>query len=185
MLGAVHKEMRNKMAHTLEVLSHDLAAVRTGRASPGLLNPVMVSYYGTSTPINQIANVATPDPQLITITPYDKSIAKDIEKAIAASDLGLNPSIDGGLIRVPIPVLTEERRKELVKHVKHMGEESKIALRNIRRDANDKVKKLQKEKSISEDEEHDAHAKIQSETDGNVKIIDELIQSKEKDLMTV
>ena len=185
MLEAVHKEIRNKMAHTLEVLSHDLAAVRTGRASPGLLNPVMVSYYGTSTPINQIANVATPDPQLITITPYDKSIAKDIEKAIAASDLGLNPSIDGGLIRVPIPVLTEERRKELVKHVKHMGEESKIALRNIRRDANDKVKKLQKEKSISEDEEHDAHAKIQRETDGNVKIIDELIQSKEKDLMTV
>lgn len=185
MMEAVHKDTRNKMEHTLGGLSHDLAAVRTGRASPGLLNPVMVSYYGTPTPINQVASVATPDPQLITITPYDKSIAKDIEKAIAASDLGLNPSVDGGLVRVPIPVLTEERRKELVKHVKKMGEECKIALRNIRRDANDKVKKLEKDKSISEDEEHNAHAKIQSETDDNVKKVDELIKSKEKDLMTV
>ena len=183
MLDAVHKDTRNKMEHTLQVLSHDLAAVRTGRASPGLLNPVMVDYYGTSTPINQIASIATPDPQLIMITPYDKSIAKDIEKAIAASDLGLNPSVDGGLVRVPIPVLTEERRKDLVKHVKKMGEECKIALRNIRRDANDKIKKLQNDKEISEDDEHRGYKDVQELTDEYVKRIDELAERKNSEIL--
>ena len=185
MVDDVKKEARGKMDHTLEVLQHDLAAVRTGRASAGLLNPVQVDYYGTVTPLNQMATIAVPDPQMLTVTPYDKSVIKEIVKSIAASDLGLNPQVDGAVIRVPIPVLTEERRKELVKHVKKMGEETKVAVRNIRREANEKIKKLEKDKAISQDKEHDAQDEIQTETDDHVKKIDEVIHGKEKDLMTV
>ena len=185
MIEEVRTETRKKMDHTIEMLKRDLSAVRTGRANPGLLNPVMVNYYGTQTPLNQVANIATPDPQLLTVTPYDKSIVKDVEKAIAASDLGINPQVDGTLIRVPIPALTEERRKELVKHVHKMGEDGKIALRNIRRDANEKLKKLEKDKKVSQDDERRAQEQIQHETDGHTKKIDEIIKSKEKELMTV
>ncbi len=185
MVDDVKKEARAKMDHTLEVLQHDLAAVRTGRASTGLLNPVQVNYYGTSTPLNQMATIAVPDPQMLTVTPYDRSVIKEIEKSIAASDLGLNPQVDGAIIRVPIPVLTEERRKELVKHIKKMGEESKIAVRNIRREANENIKKLEKDKAISQDQEHDAQDDIQTETDHHVKKVDEVIHAKEEDLMTV
>ena len=185
MLETVRGDIRKKMDHTLEVLKRDLAAVRTGRAQAGLLNPIAVSYYGTMTPLNQLATIATPDPQLITITPYDKSAVKDIEKAIGASDLGLNPQVDGGLIRVPIPPLSEERRKELVKHVHKMGEDCKVALRNIRRDANERIKKLEKDKAISQDEERRAQDQVQQETDAHTKKIDELVKAKEKDLMTV
>jgi ribosome recycling factor len=185
MIEEIRGDTRKKMDHTLEMLKRDLTAVRTGRANPGLLNPVMVNYYGTHTPLNQIASIATPDPQLLTVQPYDKSIVKDVEKAIASSDLGFNPQVDGTLIRVPIPPLTEERRKELVKHVHKMGEDSKVALRNIRRDANDKLKKLEKDKKVSQDEERRAQEQIQQETDGHTKKIDEIIKSKEKELMTV
>ena len=185
MLDDVKNEMRKKMDHTIDVLKRDLAAVRTGRAQPGLLNPVHVNYYGTPTPLNQIAAIATPDPQLLTVTPYDKSIVRDVEKAIASSDLGFNPQVDGHLIRIPIPVLTEERRKELVKHVHKMAEECKIALRNIRRDANERIKKLEKDKHVSQDEERRAQEQVQQETDGHTKKIDELIKAKEKELMTV
>jgi ribosome recycling factor len=173
------------MDHTIEVLKRDLAAVRTGRASPGLLNPVHVNYYGTPTPLHQIASIAAPDAQLLTVTPYDKSIVKEVEKAIAASDLGFNPQVDGHLIRIPVPPLSEERRKELVKHVHKMGEEGKIAMRNIRRDANEKIKRLEKDKHISQDDERRAQEQIQQETDAHTKKIDELIKSKEKELMTV
>jgi ribosome recycling factor len=185
MSAEIEAESNRKMDHTLELFKHDLAAVRTGRASAEILNPVMVDYYGTPTPLNQLATLNTPDAQLITVTPFDKSTVKDVEKAILASDLGLNPSSDGNMIRVPIPVLTEERRKELAKHVKKMGEDSKIAIRNIRRDANEHLKSKEKNKEISQDAERNAHDKIQAVTDAHVKSIDELVKSKEQELMTV
>ena len=185
MLQDVRNEIRKKMDHTLEVLKRDLSAVRTGRAHSGLLNPVHVNYYGTPTPLNQIAAIATPDPQLLTVTPYDKSIVKEVEKALSSSDLGFNPQVDGTLIRIPIPTLTEERRKELDKHVHKMAEEAKVALRNIRRDANDKIKKLEKDKHISQDDERRSQDQVQQETDAHAKRIDELIKGKEKELMTV
>ncbi|MCZ6627994.1 MAG: ribosome recycling factor [SAR324 cluster bacterium] len=185
MVAEIQNTSKKKMDHTLDLLKNDLAAVRTGRASAEILNPIMVDYYGTSTPLNQLATLNTPDAQLITVTPFDKSTIKDVEKAIMASDLGLNPSSDGSMIRVPIPVLTEERRKELAKHVKKMGEDSKIAMRNIRRDANDMLKAKEKNKEISQDEEKVGHQKIQEVTDTHVKSIEELVKSKEKELMTV
>ena len=185
MVEDVEADAGRRMHQTVEMARKDLVSVRTGRASANLLDPVRVNYYGTPTPLNQLATLNTPDPQLITITPFDRSTVKDIEKAILASGLGLNPSSDGTLIRVPIPVLTEERRKEMVKHVKKLGEERKIAIRNIRRDSNDHLKKMEKNKEISQDQEKDAHAVIQAETDKNIKAIDEMVNSKEKELLTV
>ena len=185
MLDEIHEEIRRKMKHTVEVVGQELAAVRTGRASADLLNPITVDYYGTQTHLNQLANINTPDAQLIVVTPYDPSSAKAIEKSINESDLGLNCHADGGLVRVPIPILTEERRKDLVKHVHKLGEEGKVAIRNLRREGNDRVKKLEKDKEISQDEERDAHDMIQMETDDHVQKIDELVKKKEKDLMTV
>lgn len=185
MTAEIESESNRKMDHTLELLKKELGAVRTGRASAEILSPITVDYYGTATPLNQLATLNTPDAQLITVTPFDKSTTKDIEKAIMASDLGLNPSSDGTIIRVPVPVLTEERRKELAKHVKKMGEDSKIAIRNIRREANEKLKAKEKAKEVSQDAERNAHEKIQTVTDNHVKGIDELVKNKEKDLMTV
>jgi len=185
MTAEIEADSNRKMDHTLELFKDDLAAVRTGRASAEILNPVTVDYYGTPTPLNQLATLNTPDPQLITVTPFDRSTIKDIEKAILTSDLGLNPSSDGSLIRVPIPILTEERRRELTRHVKKMGEDSKIAIRNIRREANEKLKAREKSKEISQDEERAAHDKIQAVTDAHVKSIDELVKAKEQALMTV
>lgn len=185
MVAEIQDESNRKMDHTLELLKGDLATVRTGRASIDILNPVMVDYYGTPTPLNQLATLATPDAQLITVTPFDRSAIKDVEKSIQAADLGLNPASDGSIIRVPVPVLTEERRKELAKHVKKLGEDGKIAIRNIRRDANDKLKAREKNKEISQDNEKMAHDKIQSVTDNHVKAIDELVKEKESELMTV
>jgi len=179
--GEAHKKMDGAVEH----FRKELGTLRAGRASTDMLTPVMVEYYGTPTPLNQLATLNTPDPQLITVTPFDRSTTKAIEKAIAAADLGLNPSSDGHTIRVPIPVMTEERRKELSKHVKKLGEETKVAVRNIRRDANDKLKKLEKDKAISQDEEHMAFDKIQTETDQHIKNIDELVKKKEQELMTV
>lgn len=185
MVAEIQAESSRKMDHTLELLQGDLATVRTGRASIDILSPVTVDYYGTPTPLNQLATLATPDAQLITVTPFDRSAIKDVEKAIQAADLGLNPASDGSIIRVPIPVLTEERRKELAKHVKKLGEDGKIAIRNIRRDANDKLKMKEKSKDISQDDEKMAHDKIQSVTDNHVKAIDALVKDKETELMTV
>ena len=185
MVAEIQDESIRKMDHTLELLGQDLASVRTGRASTDILNSIVVDYYGTPTPLNQLATLATPDAQLITVIPFDKSTIKDVEKAIQAADLGLNPTSDGSMIRVPVPVLTEERRKELAKHVRKLGEDGKIAIRNIRRDANDKLKSMEKSKEISQDEEKMAHGKIQTVTDNHVKAIDGLVQVKEKELMTV
>ena len=185
MVEEIEADARRRMHQTVEMAKKDMVSVRTGRASANLLDSVRVDYFGTPTPLNQLATLNTPDPQLITITPFDKSTVKNIEKAILASDLGFNPSSDGTLIRVPIPVLTEERRKEMVKHVKKLGEERKIAIRNIRRDSNDHLKKMEKSKEISQDQEKDAHDAIQAETDKNIKTIEEMVNSKEKELLTV
>ncbi len=185
MIADVQAELKRKMDHTIQVFNEELAAVRTGRASADILKPVLVDYYGTLTPLHQLANIATPDPQLITVSPYDPSSAKNIEKSINASDLGLNSTLEGGVIRVPVPVLTEERRKELVKHVRKLGEDAKVAVRNIRRDANERVKKLEKSKELSQDEERSATEHVQSETDRHIKKIDDLVKGKEHDLMTV
>ena len=185
MIADVQAELKRKMDHTITVFNEELAAVRTGRASADILKPVMVEYYGTLTPLHQLANIATPDAQLITVSPYDPSSAKNIEKSINASDLGLNSTLEGGVIRVPVPVLTQERRKELVKHVRKLGEDAKVAVRNIRRDANERIKKLEKGKGISQDEERSATEHVQSETDRHIKKIDDLVKSKEHDLMTV
>ena len=178
-------EIIRKMDHTLEVIQEELAAVRTGRASADVLKPVHVEYYGSSTPLMQLASISTPDSQLITVTPYDPSAGKAIEKAINAANMGFNASLDGATIRVPIPVLTEERRKEMVKHVRKLGEEGKVAIRNLRRDANDRVKKLLKNKDISEDEERHAEHTIQTATDKHVASIDEMVKKREQDLMKV
>ena len=185
MIADVQAELKRKMDHTIKVFTDELAAVRTGRASADILKPVMVDYYGTPTPLHQLANIATPDAQLITVTPYDPSSAKNIEKSINSSDLGLNSTLEGGVIRVPVPVLTQERRKELVKHVHKLGEDAKVAVRNIRRDANERVKKAEKSKEISQDEGRNATEHVQTETDKHIKTIDDLVKSKEHDLLTV
>ena len=185
MLTEIFGEVSHKMDQTVKVITEELSAVRTGRASGDILKPVMVEYYGTPTPLHQLATLNTPDPQMITVTPFDPTSAKEIVKGINGSDLGLNASEDGGLVRVPVPVLTEERRKELVKHVKKLGEDGKIAIRNIRREANDQIKKLEKNKEISQDEEKTAEGKIQAETDNHIKNIDSRVKDKENDLMTV
>lgn len=185
MISDVIDESSHKMDQTIRVVMEELSGVRTGRASGDILKPVMVEYYGTPTPLHQLATFNTPDPQLITVTPFDPSSAKEIVKAINSSDLGLNASEDSGLIRVPIPLLTEERRKELAKHVRKLGEDGKIAIRNIRRDANEQVKKLEKNKEISQDQEKDAASQVQTETDKHIKNIDELVKQKEEDLLKV
>lgn len=185
MLPELQSEIRKKMNSTVDVVRDELSSVRTGRANPDILNPVLVDYYGTPTPMKSLANMTAADAQMITVTPFDPSAVKAVQKAIAASDLGLNPSVDGNMVRVPVPALTEERRKELVKHVKKLGEDGKVALRNIRREFNDRLKKLEKDKEISQDEEKKAHGEIQSETDEHVKAIDTLVKHKEEDLMKV
>ncbi|MBI3994059.1 MAG: ribosome recycling factor [Candidatus Lambdaproteobacteria bacterium] len=181
----IEQETRKKMNHSVELIKAEIAAVRTGRASTDFIAPVIVDIYGSKMPLSQLATLATPDPQLITVTPYDRSAVKTIEKAIASADLGLNPSSEGSVIRVPVPVLTAERRKELIKHVHKLGEEGKVAIRNLRRDANDKLKKLNKDKQISQDDEKSALERVQKETDAHTKAIEELVKSKEQDLMKV
>ena len=185
MLPELQSEIRKKMNHTIDVVRQELASVRTGRANPEILNPVLVDYYGSPTALKSLANMSAADAQMIVVTPFDPSVIKAVQKAIASSDLGLNPSVDGNLIRVPVPVLTQERRKELVKHVKKLGEDGKVALRNVRRDFNDRLKKLEKDKVISQDDEKRAHSENQGETDEHVKAIDALVKQKEEELMTV
>ena len=185
MINDVKADLKRRMDHTIEVFQGELSAVRTGRASADVLRPVMVEYYGTMTPLHQLANIATPDAQLITVSPYDQSAGKAIEKAINGSDLGLNSTLESGVIRVPVPVLTAERRKELAKHVRKLGEDAKVAVRNVRRDANERVKKLEKNKEVSQDEERQAEAHIQTETDRHIKKIDEMVKAKEADLLKV
>lgn len=174
-----------RMDKTIEALKHEFASIRTGRASTALLDKVMVDYYGTPSPINQVANVTAPEPRLILVKTWEKSMIGPIEKAVLQSDLGLNPSNDGDTIRLAIPQLTEERRKELVKVVSKKAEEAKVAVRNIRRDANDALKKEEKAKTITEDDAKQGQDKIQKLTDKKIKVIDDLKDKKEKDVLEV
>lgn len=181
----VKKNAEQKMQKSIETLKADLAKVRTGRAHTGILDHVQVDYYGTPTQITQVANVTLIDARTIGVQPWEKKMVAAVEKAIRESDLGLNPSTQGDLIRVPTPALTEERRKEIVKLVKGEGEDSKVAIRNIRRDANEALKKLLKDKACSEDDERRAQDDVQKLTDKFVAEVDKLITEKEKELLTV
>ena len=174
-----------KMDKTIEALKRDFASVRTGRASTTLLDRVMIDYYGAPTPVKQVANVSAPEPRLITIVPWERKMLGDIEKAILKSDLGLNPNNDGTMSRLEIPQLTEERRKELSKKVGKIAEDSKVVIRNIRRDANEAIKKMEKKKEITEDESKEGQNNIQKLTDKKIKTIDEMKAKKEKEVMEV
>jgi ribosome recycling factor len=185
MVNDVLKELQGNLDKAIDALKKDLAKVRTGRASVSILDGVRVDYYGTPTPLNQVASLNVPDPRLITIKPWEKSLIPEIEKTIRASQLGLNPSSDGEIVRLPMPPLTEERRKELVKVVKKMAEESKVALRGARRDANEMLKEFQKDKEITEDEEKQGLKKVQDATDGAVAKVDEIVAKKEKEILEV
>ncbi len=179
------KDFKERMGKSIDSLKNELNRVRTGRASIALLDGIKVEYYGTLTPLNQVATLAVPESRLITIQPWDASIIGEIEKAILKSELGLVPTSDGKVIRISIPQLTEERRKELVKVVKRLGENAKIAVRNIRRDANDFVKKKEKEKEISQDELKKNQEEIQKMTDDFIAEIDKLVAAKEKEIMEI
>ncbi|MDT8441242.1 MAG: ribosome recycling factor [Desulfuromonadales bacterium] len=185
MITDVKNRTRSGMDKAVDALKRDLAKVRTGRASLNLLDDIRVDYYGTPTPLNQVGSLAVPEPRLITIQPWEKNLLGDIEKAILKSDLGLTPNSDGQVIRLVFPPLTEERRKEMVKQVKRMGEDAKIAIRNARRDANDALKKLEKDKEISEDDLKRSEKEIQDLTDSYIEKVDQVIAAKEEDLMEI
>jgi len=183
MLAEIKKDAQTRMGKSLETLRHELAKIRTGRAHPSLLEHVQVDYYGSMVPISQAGNVAVEDARTLSVTPWDKSMVQVIEKAILTSDLGLNPSTSGQVIRIPLPPLTEQRRVDLGKVVHNEGENAKIAIRNIRRDANAHTKELLKKKEISEDMERKGEAEIQQITDDAVKKVDGMVAEKEKELM--
>lgn len=176
---------QTKMQKTIEVLRVDLASVRAGRASVSLLDKVMVEYYGTPTPVNQVASVTVPESRMIVIQPWEKNLLKDIERAIMKSDLGLNPNSDGSVIRLNLPQLTEERRKELVKTVHKKAEDARVSIRNLRREANDSVKKAEKAKEITEDEAKKVNDDIQKMTDKFIKEVDTVMEHKEKEVMEI
>ncbi|RMH09307.1 MAG: ribosome recycling factor [Nitrospirae bacterium] len=185
MITDVLQKVTKQMDNTLEHLKRELAGLRGGRASLSLLDRIQVNYYGTLTPLKQVANLATPESRLITIQPWDPSLIKEIEKAILASELGLTPSNDGKIIRLPVPPLSEERRRELVKVAKKYGEETKIHIRGIRREGNEELKRLQKEAKITEDDLRRGEAEIQKITDREVKKVDELLKKKEEEILEI
>lgn len=185
MIDDIKQDAEERMQKSIESLKHDLAKVRTGRAHPSLLDQVTVEYYGSEVPLSQVANVGTEDARTLKVIPWEKPMAAKIEKAILASNLGLNPANDGTVIRVPLPPLTEERRRDLVKVVKGEAEGARVAIRNIRRDANSTLKMLLKEKEISEDEEHKAGDDVQKLTDRYIKEVEGVLEKKEKELMEV
>ncbi|OZG70482.1 ribosome recycling factor [Hahella sp. CCB-MM4] len=185
MINDIKKDTEQKMKKALEALGHAFAKIRTGRASPAILDSVMVSYYGSDTPLPQVANVVVEDARTLTVTPWEKALVPQIEKAIMKSDLGLNPATAGTVIRVPMPMLTEETRRELVKQAKNEAENARVSVRNARRDANGDIKELLKEKEISEDEEKRALDEIQKLTDRYVAEVEKALGDKEKDLMAV
>ncbi|WP_164215485.1 ribosome recycling factor [Virgibacillus sp. YIM 98842] len=182
MADQIKKQMKDKMAQAVQAFSRNLATVRAGRANPSLLDSVHVDYYGASTPLNQLASVGAPEARLLVVTPYDKTALPDIEKAIQKADLGLSPSNDGNVIRINIPALTEERRKDLVKVVGKYAEESRVQVRNVRREANDQLKK---NADLAEDELRNAQDDVQKVTDDHIRQIDELAKNKEKEIMEV
>ncbi|MDZ7736441.1 MAG: ribosome recycling factor [Gammaproteobacteria bacterium] len=185
MIDDVIKDARDRMDKSLESLKHELAKIRTGRAHPSLLEHVTISYYGAETALNHAASINVTDARTLSVTPFDKSMVGEIEKAIRDSDLGLNPATVGETIRVPLPALTEERRKELIKVVRHEAEQARVAVRNIRRDANQTLKELTREKEITEDDERRAEERVQKLTDDHIAGIDKLLEQKEQDLLEV
>ncbi len=185
MIKEVISEAEDRMKKAIEVLRKDFGSMRAGRATPALLDKVMVDYYGVPTPINQMAKVSVPEPRLLAIQPWDKTVISAIEKAIQKSDLGLTPNNDGSVIRLAIPQLTQERRNELVKVAKKKAEEARVAVRNVRRDANEQLKDLEKEKEISEDDEKRAQEEVQKLTDRCVKEVDLILEHKEQEIMEV
>ena len=181
----IKKSIESKMDHSIDALKNNLSKIRTGRANPALLDAIQVEYYGSQVPLNQVANVSLLDARTISVQPWEKGMGAKIEKAIRESDLGLNPASMGDLIRVPMPPMSEERRKEMTKLVRHEGENAKIAVRNLRRDANEAVKKLVKDKLASEDDQKRSEADIQKLTDRHVASIDQLVSAKEQEIMAV
>jgi ribosome recycling factor len=185
MIDDIKKDAAGRMAKTVEALGHELAKIRTGRAHPSLLDHVMVSYYGSDMPIKQVANVTVEDARTLAITPWERNMVQAVEKAILQSDLGLNPNTAGTVIRVPMPALTEERRRDLIKVARAEAEQARVAVRNIRRDANSELKDAVKEKMISEDDERRGQEIVQKLTDQYVKEIDQVLAAKETDLMAI
>lgn len=183
MIDEILQDADTRMGKSIEALKNELTKLRTGRAHTSLLDHITVDYYGTETALNQVATVSVADARMLTVTPWEKNMVQAVEKAIITSDLGLNPATSGTVIRVPLPPLTEERRRDMTKVVRAEGEGAKVAIRNIRRDANSDFKELLKEKEITEDEEHQAEAKIQKLTDKRIAEVDVLLEAKEKDLM--
>ncbi len=185
MIDDILKEADDKMKKSVVATGHELATVRTGRASGAIIEHLKVDYYGTKTPLNQMASITVPEPQLLVVQPWDKTALEAVEKAIMQSDLGLSPSNDGNLIRVPFPPLSEERRKDLVRHVKKLAEHGRVSVRNIRRDANERVKRLEKEHEVAEDDGKRAHDECQALTDKHIVKIDALVEAKEQEIMEV
>src|SRR5690625_676956 len=185
MTAEIMKDLRERMTQAVQAFTRNLATVRAGRANPSLLDTIFVDYYGASTPLNQLANVTAPEARLLVITPYDKTAIGDIEKAIQKADLGLTPSNDGDVIRISIPPLTEERRKELVKVVGKFAEESRVQVRNIRREANDQLKEMEKNSELTEDELRKYQNDVQKETDAFIGKIDDMVKNKEQEIMEV
>ena len=185
MVDEIFEDLKDRMGKSIESLKREYSRLRTGRASISLLDGIRVSYYDTPTPLNQMASLAVPEPRLIVIQPWDKTAIEDIEKAILKSELGLTPMNDGKVIRISIPPLTEERRKELVKVARKMSEENKVAIRNIRRDANEMLKDLKKEKEISEDDLFRSQEEVQKATDQFISLVDELCAAKEKEILEI
>jgi ribosome recycling factor len=179
------KDAKGRMDKTIEALRNELAKIRTGKATTVLLDSIRVDYYGNMVPLNQVGNVSVLDAHTLSITPWEKQMVQVVDKAILEANLGLNPISDGTNLKIPIPPLNEERRKELVKLVRKFGEESKVAIRNVRRDANDHLKKEQKDKKISEDQMHDAEGEVQKLTDEHIKLIDDTLKHKEQEIMEV
>jgi ribosome recycling factor len=185
MIDDIKKDATDRMRKTVDALTHELAKVRTGRAHPSLLDHVTVSYYGSEMPIKQVANVAVEDARTLAVTPWEKSMVGPVEKAIMQSDLGLNPSTAGSVIRVPLPPLTEERRRDLIRVVRNEAEQGRVAIRNVRRDANQSLKEAVKEKMISEDDERRGQDVVQKLTDQYIKKVDEVLEEKEQDLLAI
>ena len=185
MKDEVIEEARGQMEQALAAFKHELSRVRTGRASTALLEGLHVNYYGAKTPLRQVAGLAAPEPRLLVVTPYDKAAMREIEKAILSSDLGLTPMNDGKIIRIPIPELTEQRRKELVKHVRKMAEDFRVSVRNHRRDANEMLRELHKEKQVTDDDWRGAEAKVQQSTTEYIEKVDKVLAAKEAEIMEV
>ncbi len=184
-LSTIISDAERSMKEAVQFCKKEFSLIRAGKATPAILENIRVDYYGSQTPLNQLANISAPEPRLLTVEPYDKSVMQDIEKAIMSGGLGLNPNNDGNLIRIPLPMLSEERRKELVKKAKEVAENARISIRNVRRDANDNIKKTVKSDSLPEDSQYEGEGKIQELTDKYIDMIEKLLEQKEKDILTV